>query len=430
MVVVLVFGLLPGAKAAVDLLNTEAAAAFKAGEFERAATEFAGLIADNPGDVTLLRFLGITLRKLERYQDSATILQEALDASPENVAVNYHLAVTLLKAGAYQSAMEYFRTVLLLEPESRYAELATEHLNAISDQIARLQRPTEPERFSFYAQLSAERDSNLLAIPDNSAFDEDEAGSRFSGYLSGGYNFVNRDGWLATLDVSAYRAGYDEERFDTLDVSQLNPGLLVQKAMTMGRFSAVNGVRYDNLDVDIDGESYSSSDVLTLTSRIPFTANTRTRFSYAFTRDTFDDKGFDPLFSSRDADNHRASVVNTWFLRDRSIELDLGLGYSENSADGVNFNYDAWEVQTALRFSLPRSWWLDFGLDWKSDSYPDFAGPIRRETDILDSSLSLRRWFRDSILVQFNAAWHDEDSSYDSLTYDRYTLGINVSYVY
>lgn len=419
------------AKAAVDILHTDAAAAFKAGDYERAAREFAALVSENPGDVTLLRYLGITLRKLERYDDALTIFQKALSIAPDNVAVNYHAAVTIYKAGAVVEAVRSFKTVITLAPDSKYAELANQYLEAISDQLARAQQPTEPGRFGFYGQVGWTYDSNALAVPDGSGLSTgDTEGNRFSGYASGQYFFVNKERWLGTVDLSAYGAGYAEDRFSGSDIRQLNPGLSIQRTTQLGRYPAVYSARYDYLDVDLDGEAYSESNALTLMSRISFTPRTGTRLSYRYTRDDFEDEGFDPAFSSRDADNQAIELLNTWYLNDRKMELDLGASYTRNDADGVNFNYDAWQLETAVRFSLPRGWRLNFRATWASDEYPDFAGPEKRRTDITTVGVALRRWFRDKFLMELNAGWHDENSSYDSLTFDRYTAGLSFSYVY
>ena len=419
------------ARAAVNLLQTDAAAAFKAGDYERAEGEFAALLVEHPEDVTLLRYFAITLRKLERYQDSLTILQKALSLEPENVAVNYHTAVTLYKAGAFQAAVRSFNAVTSLAPESRYADLARQYIDTISDELARAQRPAAPEKFGIYGQVGLHYDSNLLATPDSQeAFVGDNSDTRYSGYLSGQYFFFNRAGWLGTADLSAYSATYDDDLFESFDINQINPGIAVQKSTLIGDVPAVNSVRYDYQEVELDSETYSESHVLTLMSRLRISQDTATRLTYRYTDDTFEFKGFDPAFSSRDADNHSISAINTWYLNDHRVELDLGVGYTDNNADGINFNYDAWQLETGARFALPEEWWLDLAAIYISDEYPDFAGPIERETDITSVSLSLRRWFRSSFLVQISAGWYDEDSNYDSLTYDRYNVGINFSYAY
>jgi tetratricopeptide (TPR) repeat protein len=419
------------AHAAVNILHTDAADAFKAGDYERAATEFAQLVSENPDDVTLLRYLGITLRKLEHYNDALITLEKALNLDPASVAVNYHIAITLYKAGAFQNALEFFSVVTALDADSKYARLAGEYMATISDQLARAQSPTAPKRFSFYGQVAGQYDSNLLATPDDLAIlVGDSSATRISGYLSGQYNYINKNNWLGTLDLSAYTAAYTDDEFSDSDIGQFNPGFSIQKTTMLGRFPAVHSARYDYLNVEIDGNNYSESNVGTLMSRLTFTPNTGTRFSYAYTRDKFDFKGFDSEFSSRDADNHAINALNTWYLNKRMIELDLGLGYIRNNADGLNFNYDAWKVAAAARFALPKEWWLDLGATWSRDNYPDFAGPVKRETDVADVTLAVRRWFWNKILLQADVSYHEEDSSYDSLNYDRYNIALKASYAY
>lgn len=416
------------AQGAVDLLQTPAAAAFKAGDYERAETELARLASENPEDVTILRYWAITLQKLERYPDSLAVFKRALTLAPTNPAVRYHLAVTLYKAGFPEAAAQSFADVLRLAPQSEYANLARQYLDAISAQLAKAQRPAEPARFGVYAQAGAQYDSNILAAPDGATGDRN--GGRYNGYLSGRYYFARNADWVGTVDLSGYAAGYGESRFDALRISQWNPGVSLQRSIKLGPFPSVDAIRYDYLNVELDGEGYSKSNVVTLSSRIAFSPRTTTSFFYRYTHDAFADDGFDPRFSSRDADNHAAGVVNTWYLHDRRVEIDAGFELGTNDAEGVNFNYDTYTLRSGARFTLPAKLHLDVDLSWGRDRYPDFAGPVRRTTDRLDLDLSLKRWFGSRFLIQLNAAWRDEDSSYDALTWDRYILGLSASYAY
>ena len=419
------------AKAAVNLLQTDAAVAFKAGDYERAVSEFAQLVSENPEDITLLRYLGITLRKLERYADALTIFQKTLTLAPENTAVNYHTAITLYKAGALQAALSSFNIVVKLDPNSKYATLARKYMDTISSQLARGQTTTEPKRFGFYGQVVGQYDSNLLATPDGDlGLNGDSSASQFTGYLSGQYFYLNKNGWLGSLDLSGYAAEYGQGRYSNRDIRQWNPGISIQKTTMLGRIPVVNSIRYDYLNVALDGQGYSETNALTLKSRLNFSDNTATNFTYRYGSDTFDNKGFDSELSSRDADNHSIDALNTWYLKDRKIELDLGIGYTESDADGLNFNNEAWRAEVAGRFALPKEWWFDAGASWGNNRYPDLAGPLERETDVADANLALRRWFKSKYLLQFDAAFHEEKSSYSSLSYDRYNLGLKVGYAY
>jgi tetratricopeptide (TPR) repeat protein len=419
------------AKAAVNLLQTDAAAAFKTGDYERAATEFKQLVTDNPGDITLLRYLGITLRKLERYNDALMTLEKALTIDPASVAVNYHIAITLYKAGALQNSLEFFSVVASLDSDSKYATLARQYMDTISSQLASGQASTAPKRFGFYGQLVGQYDSNLLAIPDGDlGLNGDSSASQFTGYLSGQYYYINKNGWLGSLDLSGYAAEYGQGRFSNMDIRQWNPGISIQKTTMLGQFPAVNSARYDYLNVALDGQDYSETNALTLKSRLNFSDNTATNFTYRYGSDTFDNKGFDTELSSRDADNHSIDALNTWYLKDRKVELDLGLGFSKSDADGLNFNNEAWRAEVAGRFALPKEWWFDLGASWGNNKYPDLAGPVERKTDVADANLALRRWFNSKYLLQLDGAYHEESSSYSSLSYDRYNIGLKVGYAY
>ena len=161
------FGLLFGslsstiAQPSLDLLNTQAAQAFKDGDFDQAVIEFRSLSEQYPEDTTVLRYFAISLSKSGAYGDAIDVFRKILERTSDQVAVHFHLAVTLYKANFSEEAEQWFLSAINLAQESRYAEIAREYLDAISVQRKKAQRPGQPQRWGFFAQLGAKYNNNV-----------------------------------------------------------------------------------------------------------------------------------------------------------------------------------------------------------------------------------------------------------------------------
>ena len=63
-------------------LASPAAAAFKQGQFEPALEGFEALLAEYPDDPMILRYIGISLDRLERYQEAVEAFQKGQGRAP------------------------------------------------------------------------------------------------------------------------------------------------------------------------------------------------------------------------------------------------------------------------------------------------------------------------------------------------------------
>lgn len=410
------------------ITGSPAAAAFKRGDFATALSEFRRLAETFPGDPDVLRFLAITLDRLERYDEAIEIFQEVLETTPSSVASRFHLGVTYYKARRPAEAAAQFQTVIRLAPQSPYAQAAEQHLTALAEQVAVHQRPGAPNRWGVYLQLAGASDDNIPAAPQGSPGDQE--GARGSGYVAVDYHFLRRPDWTGTLQASTYSSRYTEDRFEGFDVDQYSLSATLQRQFKWGRFPAIVSGLVEYLDVDLDDEAYSESGSGRLGLRMSFTDTSTVDLYYRLTSDDFEAEGFDPVFSSRDADNHLIGISPTWYFSGRDHSLQLELEYEENNADGLNFNYDGFSAGLVSRFTLPGQLRLALEMAYSEYDYPDFAGPVRRETDRIEYSVALSKWFGSHVLLRARYDNGDEDSTIDSLTYRREVWGVDFSYVY
>jgi len=414
--------------AADRIVSSPAAEAFKRGDFDAALSEFRRLAEAFPGDPDVLRFEAITLDRLGRYDEAIEIFEKSLAAAPESVAGRFHLGVTYYKARREAKATNQFQLVVQLAPQSPYGKAAAQYLTTLAKQLSVSQRPGAPNPFGVYAQIAYNNDDNIPALATGVPGEREDY--RGSAYLSVDYHFLRRPDWTGSVQASTYGSRYSDDKFKGFDVDQYSLSATLQRQFKWGVIPSIVSVRLEHLDVDLDNNAYSASNSGRVALRMAFTDANSTDFYYRYTRDNFAADGFDPAFSSRDAGNHVMGISPTWYFAGRDHSVQVGLEYEDNNADGVNFNHNGFNASVTTRFTLPAQVRLTLGASYRNVDYPDFAGPIRRETDRAEYWVAVSKWFGTHFLVRAHYENRDEDSTIDSLSYGREAWGVEFSYVY
>lgn len=417
------------AQGAVRFQDTPAAQAFARKDYATALDALQDLLAANPGHVLVMRYLAITLDLLGRVDESMAMYDEAIAIAPGNAELHYHRGVTAYNANRGGEAVRSFRRAGELAPQSRYAELSLRYLDAIAEQYAQRQSVGKPKRFGVYALVGYQHDDNITASPDGARGVHD--GERYTGYISFDYHVHQSSEWLVTTSVNGYGSWYDDALFDDFEIPQYMGSLRFQKSGSTERLPYLGTMTYDYRRVErADGELYSRSHSLTLGLRVSFKENTASYGYYQYTDDDFADEGFDPAFSSRDADNHLVGLRQTWFFADGRGDVSAELKYERNRADGLNFDMEGVSGTLSASLPLPAAWSLNVSATYAEEDYDRFAGPVIRETTRRQASIGLSRWFAKRFNVRLDYSYLDEKSSYDVLDFDRYVWGLSVSYAY
>lgn len=417
------------AQSNVQFRDTPAAQAFLAKDYALALEEFEKLREANPGNLLVLRYLAITLDQLGRYDEALAVYDEALAAASDNPELHYHRAVTAYNAQRGAEAVASFRRAAELAPGSRYAELAVQYLDAIAQQYAQRQAPGKPKRFGIYAMAGFQHDDNIPAQADDVPGTSD--GERFTGYFNLDYYLHQSSRWQATASVNGYGSWYRDGLFDEFEIPQYMGSLRLQRSGSLGSLPYIGSIDYDHRLVErADGELYSRSNAVTLGLRVTFKENTATYAYYRYTDDSFEDEGFNPVFSSRDADNHYLGLRQTWFFAEGRGNVSAEINYERNIADGLNFDMEGYSATLSAVFPLPAGFRTDVSVTYGEEDYDKFAGPVIRETTRRQVSLGLSRRFGQRLYTRVDYNYLDEESSYDVLTFDRTVWGMSLSYVY
>lgn len=433
LILVLLVGVLAIASWAQDLafVDTAAGRAFKAQQYDVALVELERMVATNPQDVLALRYLGITLDRLGRFREAIDVFQRALALEPGSAATYFHQGVTYYKARAPGLARESFLRAAQLAPDTVYEQMGARYLDALAQQQVELQRPGAPNLFSLFVDVGTQYDSNIPAAPDDRAlYGGKHGGVRVVEYVSGEVRLLRRPGWLALLEGSTYQAQYPDSAFDGFDLSTYSLGALLQRDTTVATLPLVLSARYGYTWAFLDGDQYSGSHAATVSALLDEGRWTATNVYYRYTRDDFEDEGFDPAISSRDADNHAVGVAQILYFADRLGQVRVGYEYQTNQARGLNFDFQGHKVTLSASVPLPWAIQAEAAAEYAHEWYSNFQGPVERKTDRWGFRGSLARWFYGSFLVRLTAGWTNEQSSYDVLEYDRWVVGVSVSYAY
>lgn len=423
-IIVLVILLLDiSAYAQVQLVDTEAGQAFKAGDYEKALHEFSLLLNEYPEDsVIILRYMGLCYHRLEKYDDAVKAYEQALEIDPQNAPVMFYMASTYFKISNTVKSKELFQNVITIAPESLYSGWAGRYIQAIEQQETVYERPGGPRFYEVFLQVAPQLDFNVPEAPDNSnAFSDDES-FRFTEYASLGLRTKQLGNWFLGADFSTYQSQNTKDELRKFNLSTFNISPYVNYTTTiLGKpFSPV--LRYNFNYALLDYDSYSNSHSISATLNTAFTESTLTVPFYRITFDDFNDEGFDSALSSRDATNNALGLLQYIFFMERALNVWIGYEYQNNNADGLNFNFNGHRITGGV--STPVYWGIraDLSAEYAREDYPDFQGPRDRETNRGSFFGRITRNIKGPIYGAFSYSYTNEDSNYSVLEFDRHIL--------
>jgi hypothetical protein len=398
-----------------EFLASEGAKAFQTQDFNGAVDGFQALLASYPGDPLLLRYIGITLDRLGRYDEAVEAFDTALKASPGDVAILFFLGVSQYNRADFRAAESAFAQIAANAPETDYGVRAREFLAAIEANVTHVTAPAAQKRWNAYVQLGLQYDDNVAAAPDGTG---DRDSMRSFEYVNLGYSLVNSGNLGLRAEASGYFTQHWQNGFDSQDVQFGEVALDLDYATTLGGVSIVPSLRYGLTGTLLDSDENA-------------------HYRVAF--DDYDDDGFLPVATSRDGETHEAGITQYFVFNSFGRESNFSLGYlyQHRDADGLNHESRTHTVSAGLALALPENFTLqlDGYVGW--DKYPDFEGvsdPVagtiggQRETDIYGANIALSRPITDNLSASLSYAYRKENSNYSTLDYDRNVVTFTLGY--
>ncbi len=414
----------PAAFAELNIVDTEAGKAFKSGDYNKAITEFTTLLEQYPDQAPLiLRYIGLSYHRLENYQKALETYDKALKIDPENVPIIYYKASTYFKISQTDMARALFDKVKTLAPESLYAKWAGKYVEAIEQQQTEFERPGGPRFYNVFLQIAPQLDFNVPENPNGSgaAFTEDES-FRFTEYLNLGLRTTNLGNWVLGANFNTYQSQHTKRELRDFNLSTFNVSPYINYTTTLFGKPFSPTLNYNFNYALLDYDRFSNSHSITASLNTAFTPNTLTIPFYRFAYDDFEDEGFDPAISSRDAVNNSVGLLQYFFFMERALNVWLGYEFQHNNADGLNFNFNGHRLRGGI--SAPLFWAIraDINGEYGREKYPDFQGPRDRKTDRINFLAMLTRNISGPIYAAMSYSFTNEDSTYRVLEYDRHII--------
>ena len=414
------------AYAEVNIVETEAGKAFKAKDYGKALVEFNKLLETEPDNTLILRYIGITYHKLGDYPKAVETFEKALKLEPDNAAIHYYLGTTYFKMENAQKARESFLNAITLAPDTLYSEWSNLYIQAMEQQESRFERPGDPQRWNIFIQIAPQYDSNVPQDPDSGGSFSDDGSFRFTEYASLSHRTKRFKNWTLGTEVSSYLNQHTNSESKDFNLVTINTNAYINYTTNISDKIFSPNLVYNFNYVLLDYDSFSKSHSITALLNTILTQNTLTVPFYRLSFDNFNNEGFNPSISSRDAVSNAFGITQYYFFLDRSANVWASYNFETNDADGLNFNYNAHEISAGASF--PIRWQLRGILTaaYGHEDYPDFQGPRDRRTNRQNYFVQLSRQIKGPVYTSVSYQFINENSNYDVLEFDRHIIGWSV----
>ncbi len=410
-----------------SLIDSKAAQAFMARDYQTALDEFNQLAKKRPHDLLIKRYQAICLDRLGRHDEAVEILKQILLISTQAVSVHYHLATIYFKLQQAELAEQHFNEVVSIAGGSKYDELAQVYLDAIANQRFNFLKPGAPKRWSFYAILGVNTDLGSREYFTG----EDRSGTRSSGYFSANYYYLRNHDWTGSIGISLFRSHHSHESLSDNDFKQWGIRTTLQRQTQFLGKSAIMRFSLDYKNLEFGSRDYSDGLSGSFNTRIRFTDNTATNFYLSYGQDDFKPlSSFDTAFILTSQDLFYSGIDHSVYLKDRTIELGAGVFTNLIDADNDDFNREGYGARVFARFALPHKFQFRLAATFRNDDYPDHSSAFSREFDSVYYSAGLSKQLGKNFALNLIYRNYDVDYSTDFGDFDNDTLGMYLSYVY
>ncbi len=408
-----------------EFLLSPGAAAFKTGNYDEALVGFQTLLEEHPDDVLVLRYVAISYDRLGRHEEAIATFAQALKIAPENPALHFFLGVTYFKMRETDEAIAALETSIAKGPETSYAPLARQLLDKIALQKAEYKQGGAPEQLEVDVQVGVQFDENVPAAPDEAG---DESDYRAFESLSIDYIITPSNRWQIKALFSTYQSQHFQGGTDDFDLSVFEPGVEASYVTTFWNRPFEAGIRYAFDLVGLDRSRFSRSHTVTTSLGLQVNERVLATLLHTISFDEFDDDGFDPTFSSRDAINNAFGTTEYIFIDGQSLYGFAGYSIQKNSAEGANFDLSGYKFLLGGSAALPLDVRLDLNAEYAIEDYFNFASIKDRETRRTEVSAALSRPLAGDLAGTISYSFTDEDSNFEALEFMRQLLTFTVSY--
>ncbi len=412
---------------AEEFLASPGAQAFTDGRYQDAIDGFEALLVDNPGDPTIRRYIAIAYQQLGDHQAAVDTLDSAIADSPGTVALHYYRALSRLELGDADGAVDDLNQVVALEPSGLYAQQAATSLAALGAGDGTV--PALGDRpWDASLEVGLQYDSNV----PSAASDAPGPKAAFRAYeaLSGAYRFDLSDTVELEASGDAYLSQHLKADLNDFDVMSGTIGLAGRYADFVGELPFALETAYELNGTLLDGELFSYSHSLRTSAVAAIQEIWLAEVFHEISLNEFTNNGELGTVTSRDAIRNDVGTRQYVFVDGRESYVFAGYTFGRNLASGSNFDFYSHEVEIGGVAQVTDAIQIDGTATYTYQHYPNFIGTTTRSTDQYEFSLGATTEIFDNVDLSAGWTYTDENSSIQSLDYNRHIGTISIGYTF
>ncbi len=410
-----------------DFLKTPAAEAFREGRYAVATEAFEQLLEQYPDDPNILLNLANSLRRQGKLREAERVLLKARAIAPNAPLVYYYLGLIYYKTGDVAPAIEAYEKTVALAPESFEGQVARQALTDIARTKSQAQPVNIDRPWNAFAQLGTEYDDNVRAESGRAK----DGAFRLTQYVEGSYRLVREGAFQVTAGGWAYHGANLDNNVDSFDLTAISPSLTASYATRIGGINALPSIGYSyEADWLGDDDYYGDRHEIRPELVLDFGPQWRTSIYYAAEFEKFDEKGFNPSISSRNAFTNVQGFQQLYFFDNRQSYVSLAVEFRQSDAHGSNFNADVYGGEVGVSLLLPYEIRLGLTGRYEYEDHPDFQAPDDLNIHRQIYSVSLMRNITENISASLYYSYRNDDATIGVFNYDRHVGGVYFGYTF
>ncbi len=386
---------------------------FKMGNYAIAVELFKEVARVEPDNMLANYYEGISLYKLERYQEA---IDYFVIAAQKSISIKangfYYAGLCHLKTGEYEAAVEKLEFVKTNATKASLRESAAKWL----DTAQARQKALKP--YLLYLKVAHQYDDNVRLDPIDEDLYADEGDYLTVVYFSGRLHLINFEKFKFGAGYSHYQTWYQD--LDQFDLTAGMPNLYARYHYD----KAIFGLSYVPAYYYVDGVDHSrwqkvKGDVLykfnpTLMSRLTYGYNDKTDFNQ----------------SGRSAIANDIYLDLYYIILDKTGRLFGGAGYETNASNDLDHDYQWLKGKLGASFKLP--WEFNVTLVGKYgrkgyDNVDSTFGVIRNDRKYYGSVTLARKIVYDWLVLSADYNYTKNDSNISSYKYDKNVVGLSLA---
>ncbi len=241
----------------IDVRSQLAASYVRAGEDEKALTEYQEILKTDSNNFSVLNSLGGIYRRLGKYQESIVYLERALATGKNPNAIYYNMGQTYKLMGQYADAEQCFKDVIEEDPND---VLAYNHLGAIQATLGHHQTAVQSY------QRALQVDPNHPILHYNMAVSYEALGKFQDAKVSYENALRSKPGWIEAMCRYAdllIKLNKTDEACETLQqanrIEKNNPQILnTLGSLSVAKKKLIEAEKYYNTVLRLDSDNFEA----------------------------------------------------------------------------------------------------------------------------------------------------------------------------